>query len=528
MPAQKTLNRKASAAKRARRAGEEILPGYRLIEPIGRGGFGEVWKCEAPGGLHKAAKFVHRALDHLHGSSACADEELSAIQRVKAIRHPFLLSIERVESAGDHLIVVSELADKSLHALFQEYRQAGKQGIPREQLLHYLWEAAEALDVLNLRHSLLHLDVKPQNLFLVSEHVKLGDFGLVYSLDTETRNGDKAAMRDSVTPRYAAPELFQGAVSQSSDQYSLAIVYQELLTGILPFDGTNARQLMVQHAQAEPELAALPLPDRAAVARALSKDPARRFPSCAAFAQALAESWCSDEKRSLVHLAREGAASLDGSGLASTFRSHLTRDLLRQRLDGFRRRWQGQILQANDRDLVFRIKTPRGFWQRWLGRRPGLEIHIQMTDAADGSGGGLNVTVIVRPHELGKTEGLETLEVIGLLLVEGLRDHLQVTPRRRGQERLLWPYQFDARPVFGSGRVVGQPIRCLGKDISMSGIGFLAPRELATPQLHVTLPLTPHTPAVEVAARVVRSRKLDDGWWEVGALLLAPVGSEKP
>lgn len=528
MPGQKLRRRKASAVQGGRRAGDEVLPGYRLIEPIGRGGFGEVWKCEAPGGLHKAAKFVHRALDHLHDSSASADEELSAIQRVKAIRHPFLLSIERVETAGDDLIVVSELADKSLHALFLEYRQAGKPGIPREELLHYIWEAAEALDVLNLRHSLLHLDVKPQNLFLVSAHVKLGDFGLVYALNAENGNNDKPLKRESVTPLYAAPELFEGRVSGASDQYSLAIVYQELLTGVLPFDGTNARQLMLQHTQVEPDLASLPLADRSAVARALDKNPARRFPSCAAFAHALAESWCNDEKRSFAHFAREGTASLVGSGLASTFRSHLSRDLLRQRLDGFRRRWQGQILQANDRDLVFRIKTPRGFWQRWLGRRPGLELHVRITDASDGSAGGLDVMVTVRPHDLGRSEGLEALEVIGLLLLEGLRDHLQVTPRRRGQERLLWPYQFDARPVFVGGRVVGQPVRCTGKDISMSGIGFLVPRELTTPQLRVSLPLTPHTPAVEVTARIVRKRQLNDGWWEVGALLLAPVGSEKP
>jgi hypothetical protein len=114
-----------------------------------------------------------------------------------------------------------------------------------------------------------------------------------------------------------------------------------------------------------------------------------------------------------------------------------------------------------------------------------------------------------------------------LLLIEGLRDHLQVTPRRRGQERLLWPHEFEARPVSVSGRVVGQVIRCIGKDISMSGIGFLAPRELPTAHLHLHLPLTAQTPAVIVEARIVRSQRHDDGSWVLGALLLAPVGQEE-
>ena len=254
----------------------EPIPGYRLIELIGSGGFGEVWKCEAPGGLHKAIKFVYGNVNSLDVDSVRADQERKALERIKEVRHPFVCSVERIDLVDGELIIVMELAEKTLHDMFEECKSTGLIGIPRDNLLRYMRDAAEALDHLNEKHKLQHLDVKPRNLFLISDRVKVADFGLVKQLERLGASG----LLGGVTPLYAPPETFNGNISEHSDQSGLAIVYQELLTGHRPFVGKNIRQLAQMHLQGEPDLRALPEGERPVIAKALAKDPDKRFPSC--------------------------------------------------------------------------------------------------------------------------------------------------------------------------------------------------------------------------------------------------------
>src|SRR6202047_2515277 len=221
------------------KSGAEPIKGYRLIERLGGGGFGEVWKAEAPGGLLKAIKFVFGDLKSAGDDNQRAEQELKALSRVKTVRHPYILSLERYDIIDGQLMIVMELADRNLWDRFKECRAQGLPGIPREELLGYMRETAEALDLMNQQYQLQHLDIKPQNLFLVFNHVKVADFGLVKDLE-----GMQASVTGGVTPVYAAPEIFDGKVSRFSDQYSLAIVYQELLTAQRPFNGTNVRHLI--------------------------------------------------------------------------------------------------------------------------------------------------------------------------------------------------------------------------------------------------------------------------------------------
>ena len=248
----------------------EPIPGYRLYERVGAGGYGEVWSAEAPGELVKAVKFVYGYLNEERAS-----REMKALQRIKGVRHPFILSLERIEIVDGHLIIVTELADCSLKDRFEVCRQAGQPGIPRDELLSHLRDAADALDYMNSQHGLQHLDVKPENLLLVGGRIKVADFGLVKDMEETS-----ASMMGGLTPLYAPPEVFDGRPSRRSDQYSLAIVYQEMLTGMLPFPGKTAAQLAAQHLSAQPRLNNLSDADRAVIAKALSKNPDDRYSNC--------------------------------------------------------------------------------------------------------------------------------------------------------------------------------------------------------------------------------------------------------
>src|SRR6185436_14600466 len=95
--------------------GGEPIPGYTLLERLGGGGFGEVWKCEAPGGLLKAIKFVYGDLQsNDEEGQRRSEQELKALKRVKTVRHPYLLSLERFDIIEGRLLIVMELADRNL------------------------------------------------------------------------------------------------------------------------------------------------------------------------------------------------------------------------------------------------------------------------------------------------------------------------------------------------------------------------------------------------------------------------------
>jgi serine/threonine protein kinase len=263
------------------RPGAHPLPDYELVKKLGEGGFGEVWHARGPGGMDVALKFIR--LD-AHGSAL----EVRSLEVMKAIRHPNLVSLFGAWDRGSVLILAMELCDRSLQDRLKEVLGQNLPGIPMKELLNYMRDAAHGLDALNEQH-VQHRDIKPANLLLLHRGVKVADFGLAKVLEGSV-GGNTGAM----TPAYATPECFRGQVTKHSDQYSFAVTYYHLRTGRLLFSG-SFEQVMFRHLTEEPDLAELPRAERAAVARALAKDPEKRWRNCKMFVNELIKAYTADQ-----------------------------------------------------------------------------------------------------------------------------------------------------------------------------------------------------------------------------------------
>jgi serine/threonine protein kinase len=253
--------------------GARPLPEYQLTAKLGQGGFGEVWKANGPGGFEVALKFIRLG-------EGAGGMEMKALQAVKGIRHPNLLSVFGLWEKDNYLIVAMELADRSLMDRLKEATKQGLPGIPATELMEYMQDAARGLDLLNERN-IQHRDVKPHNLFIYGRGVKVADFGLAKVLEKSL-----ATASAKMTPAYAAPEFLNGQASRWSDQYSLAASYCQLRANRLPFSGTMM-EILSGHMTRHPDLAMLPEAERPAVLRAMAKEPNQRWPNCRAFIDAL-------------------------------------------------------------------------------------------------------------------------------------------------------------------------------------------------------------------------------------------------
>jgi serine/threonine-protein kinase len=244
---------------------------YRLVRVRGQGGFGRVWEARTPEGEAVALKFLPCSSDR------AAAEEVRNLQAVSRMPHPHLLPVRRVWADRGCVVAVMDLADGSLLDLLDISLAEFGGPVPADQVCQYLAQAADALDFLNGRRprpGVQHGDLKPANLLLFGDTVRVCDFGLAGRLAA-----DVVAHRPVGTPEYAAPEVFRGKRSRWTDQYALAVSYCELRGGRLPFadtpDGFRAG-----YVRPEPDLSMVDPAERPLLARALARTPQDRWPSC--------------------------------------------------------------------------------------------------------------------------------------------------------------------------------------------------------------------------------------------------------
>ncbi len=249
------------------------MPDYELVRRLGKGGYGEVWQARGPGGLDFALKFIPLEAQGSH-------LEVRALEVMKSIRHPNLVGLSGIWQRDNVLILAMELCDRSLQERLNETLDKKQTGVPANELLKYMRDAACGLDALHAK-GVQHRDVKPLNLLLMQGGVKVADFGLAKVLDRTA-----ASHTGALTVAYAAPEFFKGTTSQQSDQYSLAATYVHLRTGHTLYGG-GYHQIVYGHLEGVPQLTELGEAERAVVVRALAKEPSHRWPNCAAFIEAL-------------------------------------------------------------------------------------------------------------------------------------------------------------------------------------------------------------------------------------------------
>jgi len=298
------LSRKVSRARQ--------LGSYRLVEQIGRGGMGEVWKAEHRLFARPAAIKLIAAQGVAELSGRVAEERFRREAQVAAgLRSPHTIQLYDFGITRDRrLYYVMELLEGcDLETLVTRYgpQPAARVAYILRQACHSLAEAHAA--------GLVHRDIKPANLHigrvgLEYDFVKVLDFGLV-KRQAGVPGGDvqlTAPESMSGTPAYLAPEMASGEpVDARADLYALGCVGYFLLTGRRVFEGQHPMQVILQHIRAEPVPPSVrlgrPVPAglEQLLLRSLAKSPDDRPPDAIAMAETLgaagADEWIQGEAR---------------------------------------------------------------------------------------------------------------------------------------------------------------------------------------------------------------------------------------
>lgn len=252
-----------------------LFEGYLIETLLGRGGEAAVYRARlaAPHGPGTAPAIALKVLDEHHRSGSAPARLAREFRVTRQLAHPHIVKVHR---HGEYWLAMQCVDGGNITGLHSRHEQ-----------LEALTQIAEALDYAH-RCGIVHTDVKPTNILVHQDFSNGGavliDFGAAHVLaeDVWNRTGEVLASLP-----YAAPELLQGRLPQAAtDEYALACTALEVLTGSTPFPADNPTALIDAHLHLPPPEVSARTPGLSrmfdvVLARAIAKDPDRRYQSCA-------------------------------------------------------------------------------------------------------------------------------------------------------------------------------------------------------------------------------------------------------
>lgn len=332
--------------------GSRPLDGFTIKRGVGHGGFGEVYYATSDAGKEVALKLIRRSLEI----------ELRGIKQCLNLKHPNLLGVFdiREDARGDHWVVMEYVAGDCLDEVIARHPD----GMPAHEALAWLTGIAAGVGYLH-DHGIVHRDLKPGNIFSEEGQVSIGDYGLSKFISCSRRSGHTESVG---TVHYMAPEVANGRYGKEIDVYALGIILYEMLTGRVPFEGESVGEVLMKHLTAKPDVSMLAEPYRGVVARALEKDPEKRF---ATVEEMLAQLPVDRSARQLPHarVTRAAAAGANGSADASPSQEPFASSPF--------------VAQQVDDEPI--LRELRGFWSNfvdwWRGLNPGAQVAVAVLGA---------------------------------------------------------------------------------------------------------------------------------------------------
>jgi serine/threonine-protein kinase len=255
---------------------------YDVIRLLGQGGMGRVWLArDTVLGRQVAVKVLRDDLElPPELKKSLHDRMKQEARAAAALSHPNMVTLHDMgEDEKSGLFLVFEYVNGPT---LRERLAAGP--LPRQEVARLARDLGAALTHAH-EAGVIHRDVKPENVMLPPTGAKMTDFGIARIPDsTLTRKGSILG-----TPAYSAPEsLALADFSPASDQFALAVTLYEAFTGKRAYGGDDALVVATRVATEKPEPIGIARIDMV-IARAIHRDKAKRYPSCAAFGAELAD-----------------------------------------------------------------------------------------------------------------------------------------------------------------------------------------------------------------------------------------------